>query len=114
MKNPNIRLIIYSALITVAVVLMLTGIASLKLFGLLLVVLAAHFSFQRRWTGTRRGVTLMFFAAAWAMDFILRWHHGDAFARESTPLWFWVALIACWLWAILSEFQKWRQNRSLT
>ena len=114
MKNPNTRLIIYLTLMTVSVAFLLVGIHSLMLFGVALIVLATNFSSQRRWTGPRHGVALMILAVAAAMDFILRWHHGDAFAREFTPPWFWVALIVLWLWTIVAEFHKWRKNRSAT
>ena len=114
MKNPNTRLIIYSTLVTVGAVLMLLGISSLLLFGMLLIVLASYFSSQKRWTGARHGPGFIFLAAAVAADFIFRWHRGNFFERESTPLWFWVVLIVGSLWTILAQFHEWRKKRSAT
>ena len=105
MRNPNLRLIIYAALMTVGVALMLLGITWLMFFGVALIVLAAYFS-SRPWVSARHGVGFVVILAA-AVDTLVRHsHQGDAFARETMPLWFWVSMIVLWLWAVLSEFHK--------
>jgi hypothetical protein len=98
---------------TFGVGLLLLGISSFWFFGMLLVFLAASFSSHRRWTGPRYHVALIFVAGAAVRELILHWRDGDVFAREPSPFWFWIVLIAIWLWSIVAEFHKWRKNRIL-
>jgi hypothetical protein len=103
MENPTTRLIVYSTLMTLGVVLMLVGISWLMFLGLALVMLAELLS-----TG-RRGLRGFLVYAAVAIAILLRdMHDGVAFAQSPKPLWFWIALGCAWLWAIASEFQRWR------
>jgi hypothetical protein len=111
MENPNLRLVAYGLLMTLGLVILLTGIPSLLLFGMALSILAACFSSRRRF-GARSVIAFIVLTAVALREFFLRPHRGDAFTRESMPLTLWVALLAVWLWAILAEFYKWRKNRA--
>jgi len=112
MTISSTRLVIYSALFTIGIALMLLGITSLAFVGIALIVLAAFFSPQQR-AGSRPLRGFIVCAVIAAVVLIRHLHRGDAFAQESLPLWFWVVLGVIWLWAILGEFQRWRKNRSV-
>jgi hypothetical protein len=103
MENPTTRLIVYSTLMTLGVVLMLLGISWLMFLGLALVMLAEFLSSRRRGL---RGFLLW---AAAAIAILLRdLHNGNAFVQGPKPLLLGIVLGGVWLWAVASEFQRWR------
>jgi hypothetical protein len=103
MENPTTRLIVYSTLMTLGIVLMLLGIFWLMFLGLALVMLAEFLSSRNR------GLRGFLVCAAAAIAILLRdMHNGTAFVQGPNSFLFWIALGGVWLWAVASEFQRWR------
>jgi hypothetical protein len=113
MKNSTLRFVIYSALWTVAVGLILLGITSLTFLGIGMAVLAVCFSVRQQGDN---GPVLSFvvFAVIAVVNLILHLHHGDVFARQPRPLWSWIFLPVIWIGAIFIEFRSHRKSRSAT
>jgi hypothetical protein len=113
MKNGSTRLVIYSTLMTLGVVLMLLGISWLMFLGLALIMLAAFFSSKQQ-DGGRRLAGFLLYAGGAVAFLVWDLRDGDAFVQKSPPVWFWTALAVAWTWGIVSEFHWWRKNRSVT
>ena len=111
MKNPSNRLLVYSALMTLGVILMLIGISWLMFFGLALNVLATYSFPQKR---ARGGIRLFLFLSGAAVFLLISdLHDGDSFVQKTRPLWFWVVLAGAWLFGIISEFRRYQKSKSL-
>jgi hypothetical protein len=115
MEKSSTRLVIYSTLWILGVALMLLGITWLMFLGLTLIMLAESFSHRYRARDrTFRVVTVCIFGAITVRFLIRDLHRGVAFVLNAQPLWFWIALLGVWLWAVLSEFHQWRKSRVST
>ena len=93
----------------------MTGNEWLMILGITFVVLAPCFASQQRagaWP-LKGFIGCVALAALAVVSLILHLGYGDAFARESRPLWFWIFAAVIWLWAIVGEFHAWRKGRAL-
>jgi hypothetical protein len=112
MEIPSTKLVIYSALTALGVILMLVGISWLTFLGLALMMLAAHFASHK--VGGA-GLAAFVLCAASAILFLFSdMHRGTAFAPKPQPLWFWIVVIGAGGLGILDQFRRWRRGRSLT
>ncbi len=112
LKERSTKLVIYSALVALGVILMLLGVSWLTFLGLALMMLAPHFS-SRKVGGAALAAFL--FPAACAVAFLfVEMHRGAAFTTTPRPLWFWILVVGAGMWAITGQFWRWRKDRTLT
>jgi hypothetical protein len=108
MDNSKTRLLIYSMLMTLGVILILLGISWLMFLGAALIVLAAFFSSKQK-AGSRRLMGFLLYAAGAVVFLFWDMHDGYAFAQKKPPIWAWVLIIGAGLGGIISEFWRWRK-----
>ena len=109
-SNPNARqFIVYSALLTIGVILMFIGISWLTFTGLTIALLSSFFSSQ--WPASSRILFPLLISFGWAvLQFVLSMRDGDIFRGRSPPLWYWALLTGVWFWGIASEYRRWRKS----
>jgi len=115
METPSTRLVVYTTLMTLGLVIALLDIASLMLLGWALVMVAKAASSQNP-NGRMRDTYLtmaVLSAASWVVFVFSDLHDGVAFVQRSDPSWFRGALVGAWLLVIVVEFRRWQKNRSL-
>jgi len=112
MKDSSKRFSVCVALVTVGIVLILSGMRVLFFVGLAFVMTAAFFT-QRRNKSSVIYVALAICAAGLGVDLVLRLHRGDLFERRPYDAWAWGIFIAAWLWSVGEEFCRWRANRNV-
>ena len=111
MQNSHTRLTVFSALLTLGVVLMSFGIFWLMCFGVGLCMLAAHFSSRHR-SGRNRLVMFAIWMVVAVISLVCDWHDGVTLVHRTPAVWFWLLLFGAWLWNIVDEFHRWRKSRS--
>jgi hypothetical protein len=112
MKNSKTRLTLFSALLTLGIMLMSFGNFWLMCFGGCVCMLAAHFS-SRPQSSLHR-LTKFAIWGAIAVQFLTQdWHGGVTSVHRTPPMWFWLLLFAAWLWNLADAFFRWQKNRDL-
>jgi hypothetical protein len=107
MKNLPVRLLVCLVLATASVAFILIGIRWLLFVGLGCAALASFCS-RRQIGNPPRYLALVICSAGFVLDFVESVRDGDVFGRKPLEVWWWVILIAAWLWIVVDELRLWR------
>ena len=112
MEHSCTRLVIFSTLITLGVILVLLGFSWLTCLEITLTLLATFFSSRRRADGSTLALFVLFAAGA-VVSLLSEMGEGEAPSKRLEPLWFCTGVTAGGLWVIVMEARSWWKQRAL-